>query len=113
MDKVEYRRYLSHFELVKGPVHLGDFGLSFREGYPPPNSVQGPVAFCAPERLHGAVSSRASDMWSYMTLFAALYLGFDAIGRECIDAISWVVGMLGPFPGQWKASFASNSPCLH
>ena len=39
---------------------------------------QAPYHYCAPERLHSADPSLASDMWSYMCLFAALYLDCNA-----------------------------------
>jgi hypothetical protein len=53
---------------------------------------QAPYCFCAPERLQNADPSLASDMWSYMCLFAALYLGYNVFyGNEGgSTAFSWV-----------------------
>lgn len=92
-------------EIAKRPVYLGDFGLSFWEGNPRPPSFQGPVRFCAPERLHGGISSRASDMWSYMVMFAGLYLNGESIIGSGPRLVSSLVGMLGPFPKEWKKHY--------
>ncbi|KAK0111552.1 hypothetical protein ONS95_001903 [Cadophora gregata] len=92
--------------LVGSKIYLGDFGLTIKDGTTVRIKEQSPYHFCAPERLHGADPSLASDMWSYMCLFAVLYLGNGVFygngGRS--TAISWVE-QLGAMPGQWKGKF--------
>jgi len=93
-------------ELVGNKLYLGDFGLTIKNGTSVQIKQQAPYHLCAPERLHGADPSQASDMWSYMCLFAALYLGnnvFYGNGGES-TAFSWVE-QLGAMPEQWKGRF--------
>lgn len=54
--------------------YLGDFGLAMELGDPLALVQEGP--FCSPDRLHKKPPSTACDMWSYMCIFAELYLGF-------------------------------------
>ena len=93
-------------ELLGSKLYLGDFGLTIKDGTSVNVKQQAPYYLCAPERLHGADPSRASDMWSYMCLFASLYLGanvFYGNGGES-TAFSWVE-QLGAMPEQWKGRF--------
>jgi len=89
--------------LLRGTVCLGDFGAAFKAGTEIKQMVLPPLRYCAPERIHGVDPSFASDMWSYMCLFAALYLGVvpwnSAIRRWLMDNM---VRILGPLPEQWK-----------
>ena len=62
-------------ESLGSKLYQGDFGLNVKDGTSVRIKQQAPYYFCAPERLHGADPSLASDMWIYMRLFAALYLG--------------------------------------
>lgn len=93
-------------DLLGSKLYLGDFGLTIKIGTAVRIKEQAPYYFCAPERLHGADPSFASDMWSYMCLFAALYLGnnvFYGNGGES-TAFSWVE-QLGAMPNHWKGRF--------
>ncbi|TVY13338.1 hypothetical protein LARI1_G008541 [Lachnellula arida] len=94
--------------LVGSKLYLGDFGLVIKDGTSVRTKQQSPYPFCAPERLHGADPSLASDMWSYMCLFATLYFGcgvFYGNGGK-LTGTSWV-NQLGAMPKQWKGKFWS------
>ena len=87
-------------------LYLGDFGLVIQDGTQVDVKIQGPYCFCAPERLHNANPSLASDMWSYMCLFAALYLGANIFGTNSgISTVSSWVDQLGPMPEEWNYCF--------
>lgn len=60
--------------IFESKLYLGDFGLMIKDGTSINIKQQAPYCFCAPERLHGADPSLASDIWSYMCLLTALYL---------------------------------------
>ncbi|KAF4967152.1 hypothetical protein FZEAL_10571 [Fusarium zealandicum] len=92
--------------LVEGTVTLGDFGLAIRSGTSVECKVQSPANYCAPERIHDMNPSFASDMWSYMCIFAELYLGFPMFGGAAASsAIDFMVRTLGPLPLSWKGSY--------
>lgn len=82
--------------------YLPDFGLAIKIGDPTPRGYP-QMHFCSPERLHGKEPSFACDMWSYMVLFAELYLGVcpfpPFLKGEVMTAI---VHCIGPAPEQWK-----------
>ena len=79
------------FDLLGSKLYLGDFGLTIKDGTPVRIKQQAPYRLCAPERLHGADPSLASDIWSYMCLFGALYLGYSVFyGSGGETAFSWV-----------------------
>lgn len=86
-------------ELVGSKLYLGDFGLTIKDGTSVRIKEQAPYYFCAPERLHGEDPSFASDMWSYMCLFAALYLDYNVFygNGGGSTAFSWVE-QLGAMP---------------
>ncbi|KAH8172812.1 protein kinase domain-containing protein [Sarocladium implicatum] len=93
-------------DLVTDDILIGDFGLAIRAGAPVAHKVQSPAIFCAPERVHGADPSFASDMWSYMCLFAQLYLGCPLFwGRANSTVITFIVHTLGPLPAQWEGLY--------
>lgn len=49
----------------------------------------------------------ACDMWSYMCIFAELYLGlhmFSALGDGGV--LGFMVKLLGPLPEEWKGHYA-------
>lgn len=86
--------------------YLCDFGLAKKindltaqHGYPP-------MQYCSPDRLHKQEPSFACDMWSYMTIFSMLYLGFTPF-PTFLDGgvISGMVECLGPLPEQWKGLY--------
>ncbi|OAQ60296.1 kinase domain-containing protein [Pochonia chlamydosporia 170] len=74
--------------------------------------IHSPAVYCAPERFHGIGPSFASDMWSYMCLFAELYLGVVPFqGRANATAVSSLVRSLGYLPSQWHGSYdAGDTP---
>jgi serine/threonine protein kinase len=93
------------FDLLGSKLYLGDFGLTIKDGTSVRIKQQAPYCLCAPERLHGADPSLASDMWSYMCLFGALYLGYNVFyGNGGVTAFSWVE-QLGAMPEQWKGKY--------
>src|ERR1700753_567056 len=87
-------------------VFLGDFGHTIRAGTSVSFKLQGPFEYCAPERFHNMNSSPASDMWSYMCIFAELYLGFTPwSGAGHNTLLTDMVNVLGPMPQQWSSSY--------
>lgn len=93
-------------DLLGSKLYLGDVGLTIKDGTSVRTKEQAPYYFCTPERLHGEDPSRASDMWSYMCLFSALYLGYNVFygNGGASTAFSWVE-QLGATPIQWKGRF--------
>lgn len=89
--------------------YLGDFGAAMRLGASDPFAPQliyPPTEFCSPERMHGKPASFACDMWSYMTIFGELYLGFPPFPTVFRgNIISGIVKSLGPLPEQWKGTY--------
>jgi hypothetical protein len=51
-------------------IYLGNFGMATENDTAVNTKVQTPTRFCAPERFHTADPTSASDMWSYMCIFA-------------------------------------------
>jgi hypothetical protein len=93
-------------DLLGSKPYLGDFGLTIKDGTSVPIKQQAPYCFCAPERLYGADPSFASDMCSYVCLFAALYLGCNVLyGNGGGSAAFGWVERLGAMPEQWKGRF--------
>ena len=89
--------------LLRETVCLADFGAAFKVGTEIKQMVLPPLRYCAPERLHAVDPSFASDMWSYMCLFAELYLGNVPWRSGCCGwMMENMVKTLGPFPEQWK-----------
>lgn len=83
-------------------LYLGDFGHSVVSGSEPSDPVQLPLLYCAPERFHGMKQSFASDMWSFMMLFARLYQGSEIAYGRGSAFVSRLVNALGPFPANWQ-----------
>ncbi|KAJ5885081.1 kinase domain-containing protein, partial [Penicillium taxi] len=94
-------------ELLRGAnIFLSDFGLAIKKGSPVKCKWQLPAMFCAPERFHGIGPSFASDMWSYMCLFAQFYLGYVPFeGNASITALSSFSFLIGPLPLQWAGRY--------
>ncbi|PVH68191.1 kinase-like protein [Cadophora sp. DSE1049] len=92
-------------KLREDKIYLGDFGMAIEDGTAVNTKVQRPAMFCAPERFHNVNPSFASDMWSYMWIFAYLYLGFYPINGCGADVLPCMVETLGPLPEQWRGSF--------
>jgi serine/threonine protein kinase len=100
--------------LLTDTVYLGDFGLATTAGTKVSHKELSlsNFAYYAPERLHNVNPSFPSDMWSYMCLFAELYLGI--IPWETCSYVSMVTQMakiLGPLPKQWKGCFNAHGEC--
>ncbi|ENH66813.1 Dual specificity protein kinase CLK4 [Fusarium oxysporum f. sp. cubense race 1] len=96
--------------VVQYTITLGDFGLAIRSGTEVDFKLQVPVGYCAPERMHQINPTFASDMWSYMCIFAELYLkwplfgpGFFGGGFRFVAEL--FVRVLGPLPLSWKGSY--------
>lgn len=83
-------------------VYLCDFSMCINTGTQVTDKIQGPGMYCAPERFHDVNPSLASDMWSYMCIFVALYNGGDPFWGEGVLLMNRIVGTLGPFPAHWK-----------
>ncbi|EEH02630.1 protein kinase [Histoplasma capsulatum G186AR] len=85
--------------------YLGDFGLAVKLGDPVPRGYP-PMQFCSPDRLHRKGPSFACDMWSYMILFAELYLGYPPFPTHLKGGIiSGIIRCLGPLPEEWKGLY--------
>lgn len=93
--------------------YLADFSLAMKIGDEPSYGFP-PMQSCSPDRLHGQDPSAACDMWSYMILFAELYLGyppFPELGNGGV--ITGMVQSLGPLPADWKGSYIMHElDCL-
>lgn len=96
--------------VVQDTITLGDFGLAIRSGTEVDFKLQVPVGYCASERMHQINPTFASDMWSYMCIFAELYLkwplfgpGFFGGGFRFVAEL--FVRVLGPLPLSWKGSY--------
>lgn len=90
--------------------YLGDFGQAMKLGVPMATQ-QGrpPLRWCSPDRLHNEPPSFACDMWSYMCLFAELYLDFEPFhGWANGGVITTMVEILGPLPEKWKGSYVGD-----
>ena len=85
--------------VLGGDIFLGDFGLSIEPGTSVKCKWQSPTVYCPPERFHGSDPSFAGDMWSYMCIFAQLYLGVLPFASHSV--VTNFVQTLGPFPRQW------------
>ncbi|KAN0077553.1 Protein kinase-like domain containing protein [Elaphomyces granulatus] len=95
---------------LRDTVYLGGFGMAAKAGTDVKHKVLSPmdIPFHAPERFHNINinPSFASDMWSYMCLFALLYLGFNPwYSTSDVLLIDRMVKTLGPLPKQWKGQY--------
>ncbi|KAK0107083.1 hypothetical protein ONS95_003792 [Cadophora gregata] len=87
-------------------ICLGDFGMAIKADTAVNIKIQTPATFCAPERFHATDPSFASDMWSYMCIFAWLYLGYHPVrGDGGVSVISSMVSIFGPLPERWHGDF--------
>jgi serine/threonine protein kinase len=102
---VEGRELVKQLEVPKSliteTVYLGDFGTAFKAGTKIKYMVLSPISCRAPELFHKVDPSFASDMWSYMCIFARLYLGHTLwCGFMLSMMLNSMVRTLGPLP--WK-----------
>lgn len=101
-----------HESLVGDKILLGDFGLAHKAGTPVGWNLQSPATYCAPERIHDAKPSFASDMWSYMCLLFELYTtAFLFPGSGYTSVMSSMVSTLGPLPISWEDSYCASGSC--
>lgn len=96
--------------VVQDSITLADFGLTIRSGTEVDFKLQGTIGYSAPELMHGVNPTFASDMWSYMCIFAELYLKWPLFGTGFFGGgLRFVVGLLirvlGPLPLSWKGSY--------
>jgi serine/threonine protein kinase len=99
-----------HSSIVGDTVCLGDFGLTIKAGTQVTSTVQGPVAFCPPERFHGEMPTSATDMWSYLCIFAELYIGRPLLcGPGTAFVVDYMVDTFGPLPESWKGSYTAGA----
>ncbi|KAF2106493.1 protein kinase [Lophiotrema nucula] len=112
-ERVKPARFPS--SLLSDEFYLGDLGVAFR----PDGTIhrtQTPSAYRAPELIHGYGPHFASDMWSYMCVFAKLYTGMTLFGYprlfggggETFNLACDLVGTLGPMPSQWKGTYTGG-----
>ncbi|KAI1041806.1 hypothetical protein LB505_008461 [Fusarium chuoi] len=99
--------------VVQDTITLGDFGLTIRSGTEVDFKLQVPAGYCAPERMHGLNPTFASDMWSYMCIFAELYLkwplfGAGFFGGGIRSIVGLLIRVLGPLPMPWKGSYEGS-----
>lgn len=86
--------------------YLGDFGLAKKIGDLATQQGYPPMHYCSPDRLHKQEPSVACDMWSYMAIFAMLYLTFPPFPTFLEGGVvSGMVECLGPLPEQWKGLY--------
>ncbi|KAI1030083.1 hypothetical protein LB504_010308 [Fusarium proliferatum] len=74
-----------------GTITLADFGLAVKSGTSLEDKALLPAIYCAPECIHNIHPSFALDIWSYMCIFAKLYLGFPLFyGLAYSSAINFI-----------------------
>ena len=92
-------------KFIGDTLSLGDFGISVTAKEAAMDAAQGPPIYSAPERMHRQAATAACDMWSFMCVFAELYLGYSLFsGRSNAAALSDVTRVLGPLPPKWKGT---------
>ncbi|EWY99945.1 CMGC protein kinase [Fusarium oxysporum NRRL 32931] len=95
--------------LIGDDVSLGDFELAIKSGTPVSQKLQSPAIYYALERVHDQDPTFATDMWSYMCIFAELYMGYALFyGSGNSSMISCVVHALGPLPATWKGTYKAG-----
>ncbi|KAL6909083.1 hypothetical protein GGI43DRAFT_167756 [Trichoderma evansii] len=101
-----------HDSLVEGTINLGDFGLAIKSSTSVECKVQSPAIYYAPERIHDMDPSFASDMWSFMCIFAELYLGFPLfMAQRTLQRLTSWLELWGPFlyPGKALIKVMGNT----
>lgn len=92
--------------------YLGDSGLAMKltsESQP----GRPPIIYCSPDRLHNQNPSFACDIWSYMCIFAELYLGlvpFTSWAKGGV--VTTMVDLFGPLPKEWKGHYFNPDKTL-
>ncbi|KAF5656301.1 CMGC kinase [Fusarium circinatum] len=98
-----------HESLIGDDISLGDFGLVIKAGTSVSEKVQSPAIYCAPERVYDQDPTFATDMWSYMCIFAELYMGFALFyGGSNSSIVSCMVRSVGHLPAEWKGTFKAG-----
>ncbi|KAF4947504.1 hypothetical protein FGADI_10349 [Fusarium gaditjirri] len=99
----------AHESLIGDDISLGDFGLAIKSGTPVSQKLQSPAIYCAPERVYDQDPTFATDMWSYMCIFAELYMGYALFyGPGNSSIISCMVHALGPLPASWNGTYKAG-----
>lgn len=89
--------------------YLGDYGLAKKVSDPTTPRGYPPLQYCSPDRLHRKDPSPACDMWSYMVLFAQLYIGYVPFSSFYNGGIiGGLVMALGPLPEEWKGHYTHS-----
>ncbi|KAF5547690.1 CMGC kinase [Fusarium mexicanum] len=96
--------------VVQDTKTLADFGLTIRSDIEVDFKLQIPAGYCAPERMPGINPTFASDMWSYVCIFAELYLkwplfGTGVFGGGLRSIVGFLMRVLGPVPLAWNGSY--------
>lgn len=98
-------------DLIDSKIMLGDFGFAIEATTMKRTTFQSPAIFCAPERFHQMGPTFASDIWSYMCVFAELYVDIPFFhGAAHSTAITSIVDTLGPLPWSWKEQYDGHNP---
>lgn len=102
----------AHEDLIGDIISLGDFGLAIKSGTQVSQKLQSPAIYCAPERVHDQGPTFATDMWSYMCIFAELYTGYALFyGSGNSSIVSCMVHTLGPLPTIWEGTYNAGGTC--
>lgn len=97
--------------LYTDTLYLGDFGLAMKAGARVTPPGRPPLDYCSPERLHNQGPSTACDMWSYMCIFAELYIGYALFSNFSTGGVlGGMVDCLGPLPKRWKNHCTAFEP---
>ncbi|VTT73303.1 unnamed protein product [Fusarium fujikuroi] len=95
--------------LIRDDVSLGDFRLAIKSCTPVSQKLQSPAIYCAPKRVHDQDPTFATDMWSYMCIFAEFYMGYALFyGSGNSSIVSCIVHSLGPLPTAWKGTYKAG-----
>lgn len=101
-----------HNSMVHGTVTVGDFSLAIKTGTSVEFKYQSPTIYYAPERVYNKNPDLASDMWSYMCVFAELCIGFSLFrGSAHPSLIQFMVTSLGPLLSAWRGSYDGYGKC--
>ncbi|EEP78845.1 predicted protein [Uncinocarpus reesii 1704] len=92
-------------DLRTNMFYLGDFGQAAKIGSSAIPAGEPPIQYCSPDRLHKKGSTPACDMWSYMCIFAQLYIGWVPFNIYQRGIIASIIRIAGPLPEQWKGHY--------
>jgi serine/threonine protein kinase len=82
-------------------------------GDPVNQQAHPPIKYRSPDRLHNCAPGLACDMWSYMCIFAQLYLGLVPLSNWHQGGIvTSMVDLSGPLPMEWKDHYVHPEDTL-